>query len=1067
MVEDVTGSPVGSTLEVRALGRLDIRSDGQRIVTHLPDKALVVLVYLADAGRPVSRSEVAGLLWSDLSEERARANLRLALTKTRRVLPDIIGADRRSLWLTGHLLYDVSLVEGGGIEETLEWYGGEFLADIDLARADLFDDWVRARRHSLRSTALRGLAVASESAAANGESVRVIELAGRVLEIEPWNEAAHRQLMVALDTTSGRSAALAQFDHCERILLEELGLGPEPETVALADRINAGRNVVLSLGRGDIPGLPLTLTPFFGRDDEVALLVDRLSSDDYRLVTLVGPGGVGKTRLSIAAAERVRGDRELAVFASLAGVRSAAEALSVINSLVNAGRATAVQPFDGIVSVLGSRRCLLVLDNLEHLVDEIVDDVVRVLQGCPNTTVLVTSRQPLGIAAEDVVEVRGLPVPALDDHTTTEAVRLFVDRAYRVDKSFSLNEDNAGDVARLCRLVEGMPLHLELAASRIRHLSVQGILEALEGNAGLPPVAQRDVPERHASFAAVFSQSWALLTESEQRAFTQLTVCRGSFDRHAARELTNDPVAASSVARRSLLFEDGGGRYRFHELIRQAAAALLNDDERIDAEIVHARHYLALLATAAHGLAAWDAGPVADALTPDVDNFRVAWIRAIDHGLTAELGRSADGLASVFDVAGLMIEAADLLSDVAEALANGRLQPIGDIDEAMFLQRRAEQRCTLVSDMSVDDTCQRVLALLEGRPDRAADRARTLCYRARSSIMRHDVSAANTYLDAAEREAETAGDERVGAHVMALRGRVRFYAGRFDEATAELGRALAVFERLDDPAGQGEVHRLLAPAYAEQYQIWKALESDRRALALAETLGHRQRLAFMNANVAASLILFGDYDSARTFTETAMDISRRTGDLLLEGYLLVQLAECLVGMGEPDAETSMSQGIALGRENNDTSGLWYNLVPWSRLLLQLGRLDQAKLVADELDGIAASREADHFVITARLIAARIDHAAGRTAPAIEVALACWGLMHADPAPRLPWPIEARLDVIAVLGESHEIGARALDEAREIHSNTARTIDDPELRRMFMEVLPASRTLAQLVRGVTF
>ena len=270
---------------------------------------------------------------------------------------------------------------------------------------------------------------------------------------------------------------------------------------------------------------------------------------------------------------------------------------------------------------------------------EAADDVSKVLDRCPNTILLVTSRQRLDIAAEDVVELRGLPFPELGDLSTTEAVRLFVDRAYRIDKSFSLNDDNASDIARLCRLVEGMPLHLELAASRIRHMSVAGIVEALESDAGLPGVAQRDIPERHATFDAVFDQSWRLLGAAEQRAFARLTVTRGGFDRHAATALSGDPAAASSIARRSLLFEEGGGRYRFHELIRQATGARLTDDERRDAEVVHARHYLAALAAAAPGLLTKDAVRLASPLTADLDNIRAAWSRAIDYGLVRERRR--------------------------------------------------------------------------------------------------------------------------------------------------------------------------------------------------------------------------------------------------------------------------------------------------------------------------------------------------------------------------------------------------------------------------------------------
>ncbi len=637
---------VSSTLQLTTLGGLDILWRGERVGPLLPDKAQALLVYLADADRPVPRSEVAGLLWSDLTEERARANLRLALTKTRRALPDVVEADRRSIWLTASPHYDVALVEAGTADAALRWYGGDFLAGVDPGGAELFEDWVRARRHNLRSSALLELSAASNQAMAARGWQRVIELAGRVLEIEPWNEAAHRQMMEALDQSSGRSAALAQFDHCGRLLATELGLRPEQETLALAARIDAGTVRQTRHDGAEVLGVPRVLTPFFGRDDDVDLVVDRLLGGQERFVTLVGPGGVGKTRLSIAAVDGVRDAFEVVVFAALAGVRSSAEAISVVNALVAPGGGGVAEPIDQLVAALGSRRCLLVLDNVEHLADDIVGHVAEVLERCLHTALLATSRQSLDLGVEDVVEVRGLPVPPADSETVDDfgAVRLFVDRAYRVDKAFSLTVENAVDVARLCRLLEGMPLHLELAASRVRQFSVAEIVTALEATAALPGTSQRDVPQRHASFAAVFAQSWELLDAHDQLAMKRLTSTRGGFDRHAAKALTGDPSAAGSIARRSLLVEEGGGRYRFHELVRQAAASRLADQERRDAEIAQARHYLAQLAVAAPKLATWESARVTDSLLPDLDNVRAAWSRGVANGLVRDLGDALDGV---------------------------------------------------------------------------------------------------------------------------------------------------------------------------------------------------------------------------------------------------------------------------------------------------------------------------------------------------------------------------------------------------------------------------------------
>lgn len=1056
---------VSAALQLTTLGGLDIHCDDERVGRSLPDKAQALLVYLADADRPVPRSELAGLLWSDLTEERARANLRLALTKTRRVLPGVVEADRRSLWLATTPRYDVALVEHGDADDTLRAYGGDFLAGVDPGGAELFDDWVRARRHNLRSTALIDLAGSAKQAMSASAWTRVIEFAGRVLEIEPWNESAHRQMMEALANNSGRSAALAQFDHCERLLAAELGLRPEPETVALAERIDTGNVRPTPSDGAEVLGLPRVLTPFFGRENDVELVVERLTDSGQQLVTLSGPGGVGKTRLAIAAIDQLRTDFDLVVFAPLAGVGSTVEAFSVATALVSPGGARVGLPIEQLGLSLGTRRCLVVLDNLEHLADDIVDDISTLLERCPHTTVLVTSRQPLDLAIEDVVEVAGLPVPlaAGDPPDGFGAVRLFVDRAYRVDKAFSLTDDNAADVVRLCQLVEGTPLHLELAASRVRSFSVAEIVDALEATAALPGSTQRDVPRRHASFAAVFEQSWELLAPRDQTAFMQLTATRGGFDRRAAEQLTESSVAAGSLALRSLLVEEGAGRYRFHELVRQAAAARLNDQARSDADIAHATHYLTRVAAAASNLATWHSGTLTNALLADLDNVRVAWTRAIDHGLVRELGGALDGLCKLFEAAGLMAEGAAMINVAVEAFRNGRLDPDGALDEAAFLVRQAELLCPVVNDLTADELCQRALSLLTGHPKRSADRSWALLHRARSAIMRHDTECANESIHLASKEA-AADDPHIDAWIESMRGRVHTNSGRFEEASVALERSLEIFVKLDDPAEQSRIHSYLAPTYAEQYLVWKALESDRRALELAEAIGHRQLDSNLHANVGASLMLVGDYATARRCTETALEIVRHSGDASAEGYLMVQFAECLDGMGDSEAETVMSQGIALEREHNDDYGALYSLVPWSRLLLRVGRLDQAKLATEELADVAGAREAQHFALTARLIGARIDAAAGRRGQAHDATLACWELMDSREVPRLPWPIDSRLDIVEILGQQHPVGAQALVEAAEIHRVTARAIADPDLRRSFLEVVPASRTLAALIAG---
>ncbi|MEM9513272.1 MAG: BTAD domain-containing putative transcriptional regulator [Actinomycetota bacterium] len=1040
---------------IRALGGLELEWGADSPTPSLPDKAQLLLVYLADAARPVPRSEAAGLLWSDLSEERARANLRLALTKIRRITPDAIDADRRSLRLATPRDYDVDLIEAGDLEATLRHYRGDFLAGIDADGAELFDDWVRARRHAVRATAVRTLSAAAAEAVSASEWSRAIECAARVVEIEPWNEVAHRHLMRSLAHTGGTSAALAQYAHCERVLADELGVRPDAETTALAARIENGEHEEPEPAATRVVGVPSTLTPLIGRDTEIDVIVDRIVDRRERLVSLVGPGGVGKSRVAIEVADRLSARYDSVVFVPLASVGSSAEAATMADSLVG-GAGTTIDAVGRLIESLEGRRTLLILDNLEHLVGEIADLVRRVLDECPGTDLLITSREPLDLAVEDLFELRGLAVESnTADVGEAPAVRLFVDRAYRSDKTFSLTDTNANEVLAVCTLLEGVPLHLELVASRVRSASLTEILSALDASEPLPGSTARDVPARHASFQAVFDQSWNLLTASEQRALSQLSAMRGGFDRLAADALTGDRIAAPSLARKSMLIDEGGGRYRFHELVRQMAAARLDPAEVALSEIAHSRYYLERVAEIAPSLGTWGAADVVESMVLDLDNIRIAWERAIGTQQFDHIALSLDGLCKLFEASGLLFESLQLLDAAANAA------PPTPSGEGEIRVRHIEQLTSAVVDDSIDALCERTLELLGSGSAHAAARGWVHLHWGATCLLRHDHETAWDRCADAATEAAVAGDRRLDASVVKLRGRLHTMAGRFEAATEELEIALGLFEEIDDVAGQCHMHICLAPAYAEQYRVWEALQSDRRSLELAKAIGHERHTAVQHANVGASLILIGDYDGGRASSARALEIARGMGEVRLEGYLVVQYAECLVDVDLAEATSLMEEGVALEREHNDEHGLIYSLVPFSRLLLRLGRNAEAKLAADELAEVAGRRDAPHFVQTARLIGAVSDLALGRREQATAEALRAADVLLGEDPPQMPWPVDSRLDIVAVLSSGHPVGQRALADAREIHRNAALSIEDPRLRQLYLERLPASRMLTRL------
>ena len=372
--------------------------------------------------------------------------------------------------------------------------------------------------------------------------------------------------------------------------------------------------------------VPTPLIPLIGREAEFSALRLMLRNPQCRLITLVGPGGIGKTRLAIEIVlDQNKRNEEKAVLVSLASINSASLIVPAIANAVGFKMQSSGDLRKQLLNYLYEKKSLLVLDNLEHLLEG-VGLLVEIIQYVPEVKILCTSRERMNIQGEWVFEVGGL--------SDTEAVTLFSSCARRIESVFKISDDNRVEIEKICHLVEGMPLAIELAATWMRVLSIPEIVQEIQRNLDFLSTSMRDLPERHRSMRAVFEHSWTLLPNREKQVLSRLSVFRGGFTRDAAEHVAGASLAVlASLVSRSLVQRTEPGRFHVHELLRQYTANLLQEDsqEQLITQERHYAFYLAQAEAAKQGLRGSGQSEDLEWLEREHDNLRAALDWSLDN----------------------------------------------------------------------------------------------------------------------------------------------------------------------------------------------------------------------------------------------------------------------------------------------------------------------------------------------------------------------------------------------------------------------------------------------------
>jgi predicted ATPase/DNA-binding SARP family transcriptional activator len=1003
---------------------------GQDIqITHR--KPLALLAYLAVTQRPHTRESLATMFWPDSDMSRAHAYLRNALWQLGQspfgpwlaVDQDMIELSHE-VWVDRiemrTLLAAVQAHRHPGSDlcsecfrtlvQVVDLYQGDFMEGFTLEDCPEFDTWQFFEADVVKQGVSGALRVLTECAARKGDVRAGLTYARRWVELDPLNEPAQCALMMLYAQSGQRTASLRQYDS----LLKDLrssGLQPAAETIELYKRVRSGaiepverptesyapKPLPVHASEGPQPAprsrhnLPAETTTFVGRTQELREARELLAREDCRLITLVGAGGIGKTRLALKLGHEVLDAFPDGVFLVPFVALQATDL--IVPTIADALGASffpqdAVTPQEQLLTYLGDKQMLLLLDNVEHLIQadavdaspspDISSLLTEILARTASVKMLVTSRERLNLRGEWVMEVRGLAYPeeTSDEEqaaTAYTAVQLFIETARRTATTFEPSPSELDAITRICALVEGMPLGLELAAAWTRMLSCAEIAEEVATSLDFLTLTLRDLPERHQSLRAVFARSWSLLSTEERRHFRTLAIFRGGFTREAARDIAGAHLPTlSAFIDKSLLHRTSDNRYEILEVLRQFAEEQLGavPGEAAEVQRRHTAYYLGFVERMEASLKGdlQTASPIGqkqalERIQKDIGNIRLAWQWALAHRAFDEIERAVIGLALYYDIRSRFRQGERMFREAATALEidSGEPKPrllgllLGIRGEFLCRFGHVEEGCALMSRGHA------LLAPFVAEPAYTATYALLqiltsyigigLSYderrqRLQDSIMRY-------------RDLGDAWGEALGKEVL---GELASYPGNWSVAESLLQESLQLRRRTGDEWGAAMSLYMLGINAMSQGRAIEARAYVEESLALREGLADVHGVILCQTLLAAWLASAGDLEMAAVLHKESMYGYEAIGDLSGVASALMALGHVTRAIGDrAQARVYYLSALEKRRTLGTLAGVAGTLLSLGDLATEMGDYGPARAYLDEslstVTGIAIAKSA--------------------------------------------------------------------------------------------------------------
>lgn len=907
-------------LSISCMGSFQITLRGVPLSIPGTPKIRALLAYLAvERDKIHSRESLAGLLWSDQPESNALHNLRQALSILRKVLGDdtylLITPEgvqfnpAQNIWLdvfefqkqiSSALAHYGLCAQSGGLNvrrlrRAVDLYRGPFMDQLSLSGSQLFEEWLTLQREELVRQMAEVLTRLAEYHERRGEYSQAAQVNARLVKMMPWEEDIHAGLIRLLALDGQWAAARAQYTACCRYLDEQLGVSPSASTTVLYEAVRqAARQPGKPLPAVLQPKYPPARhnlspapTSFVGRAAELDAIAEKIAHPDCRMLTLLGPGGIGKSRLALEAAREQVGVFTDGVFQiSLVSVDNSEHLLTAIASAIGLSFSESGKQQTQLLDFLRQKYLLLVLDNFEQLLQDerstrILDEI---LKQAARVFLLITSRERLNLQEECVFPVQGMAYPEDGEFPLFpqgfDALELFLHRVRQVHGEFTPDAEAQSAIIQICRLLDGLPLGMELAAAATWQYTCPQIVTQITHHLESLTASASNISPRHRSLWAAFDVSWSLLIPLEQAVFSRLSVFRGGFTEPFAQQIAQaDAKVLSALVDQSLLRRDITGRYEMHAAIRQYAADKLSDtpEQVFETRKTHALVYADFLYEKNAAIKGAEQVQALELIHLESSNTRTAWEWLVENEYIAELLRSMDSFYQYYNIRSQFAEGIRLFQFAVRKL------------EKMENAGLALGMC---------------LSRLGG-----------LAYRARdNALTQESLERARGLLNPLDVPEET-------AFLLITLGAWYHRKKNFPPALECGEESLRLYRQLHNDWGESYALYLLGLIKDRQAKFEEARELLEWSVKICRKTGNEQRLIAPLNILGDIACVFQDYVSAEKYFNEGLEISRKLNDRYHSGILLNNLATIYQARQQYEREQAvLEESIAICREIGDRDG---------------------------------------------------------------------------------------------------------------------------------------------------